>query len=1235
MNKNKLKTYAPKARQAFIQAVTDRAHYYGLSKDNQEPVMVEGDFAIIAGQAHPKAVADQRKKLEERISASSFDHVMEEIAYTWFNRLVAIRYMELHGYLSHGYRVLSNPEPDNDIPEILDKAQHVTLPGLNKDRVVELKMDGTQDEELYRMLLVAQCNELYHWMPFLFENIKDCTELLLPDKLLHSASLIRDLVNEIEKSDWQEVEIIGWMYQFYISEKKDQVIGKVVKSEDIPAATQLFTPNWIVKYLVQNSLGAQWMATYPNSSLKEKMEFYIEPAEQTEEVQRQLAEITPDALNPEELTLLDPACGSGHILAEAYDLLKEIYLERGYRKRDIAELILKKNLFGLEIDDRAAQLAGFAIMMKARADDRQLFDKQVQPNIVSIQESKELDVHEIVRAINAPLTDKNVEDTPSSLEELQTAIETPLFAASNKKAPVLDDQEKLTVDDLTTLLGLFEHGKTFGSLIRVPDLLAKKLPAMAERVTKARGSGDPYAQAQAVKVEPFIRQALIMAGKYDAIVANPPYMGSGGMNGMLKKFARDHFPDTKSDLFACFIDRGYTLAKDTGHNAMVTMQSWMFLSSFEKMRACMLREKTIRTTAHLGARAFGSISGEVVQTTACVLQNRSLQGYKPVFIRLLDGGEEEKRAALANGEKRFATTTQDELKKIPGSPIAYWLSDRMRHAFEAGVGLGKSVAIKSGMSTTDNERFLRMWWEIDRLTFSTTCSTLESASESLSKWFPFKKGGEYRKWYGNDGYVLNWRDDGREIKTAVVNNPSDPNTRHWSRRIFGVEHFFKPGITWTKISTSDFSCRWHDCGHIFSDASNGAFPEAHPLVTLGLLNSSVGSRYLKIISPTLNYKAGDVSKLPVLSVSAGDAELVDTAMKILVEQSSDDWDAYERSWDFQSLPILPASSDSTPALESRYTTCISQNRDTVAEMKRLEEENNRLFIDAYGLQDELTPDVPIEQITLTVNPAYRYGGKLTEEEQWTRFRQDTMAELVSYAIGCMMGRYSLDEPGLIYAHSGNEDFDPNRYTKFPADDDGLVPLTDTEWFDDDACNRLIEFISVAWDSGHLEDNLTFLADNLGPKKSESSRETMRRYICDSFFKGHLKTYKKRPIYWLFTSGKKKAFQCLVYLHRYNEGTLARMRTEYVIPLQGRINSRIEMLTKDVDSATSTSAASKIRKEITKLERQAEELMQFDEKLRHYADMKIKLDLDDGVKVNYGKFGDLLAEVKAVTGKKPD
>ena len=611
-------------------------------------------------------------------------------------------------------------------------------------------------------------------------------------------------------------------------------------------------------------------------------------------------------------------------------------------------------------------------------------------------------------------------------------------------------------------------------------------------------------------------------------------------------------------------------------------------------------------------------------------------GFNGRFLRLFD-----KQGSVASNEeleRRFHTnprfsTSNIEFKKIPGSPVAYWVSEQVRAVFEEGTLLGTLVDARQGLATANNDQFLRRWHEVDHGKCSYDSKSRDAAAQSGKKWFPYNKGGEFRKWYGNQDYLVNWENDGRAIRAFGTENGGRARSV-----LRNTEFYFQESLTWSDVTSGPASFRLKGSGgiHDVTGMSAFSFRGVERLLLAGYCNTPIVLAIARTTNPTLHFQIGNFVNIPFIEV-VGKNLCRDVTKNVdrLVRTTVNDWNAYERSWDFESLPILTVSSEPTPTIESSYTAWVTQNRNTIAETKRLEEKNNRLFIDTYGLADELAPDVPIEQITLTVNPAYRYGGKLTEEEQWTRFRKDTMAELVSYAIGCIMGRYSLDAPGLIYAHSGNVGFDASRYTTFPADPDGIVPLTDSDWFDDDAAHRLIEFISVAWDASGLEDNLAFLADNLSPKKNESSRETLRRYLCDSFFKDHLQTYKKRPIYWLFSSGKQKAFQCLVYLHRYNEGTLARMRTEYVIPLQGMMASRVRQLEGDIAVAASTTHRRRLEKERETLVKQQSELREFDEKLRHYADQRIGLDLDDGVKVNYGKFGDLLAEVKAVTGAKAD
>ena len=1194
MNTNNIKKYAPKARSAFIDAMTKQAAKYGITAKGIEPLEQKGDLALIGDRAFPASIIRPRAALVQKVAQLGFAQAMEQAAYSWFNRLCAIRFMELKDYLDHGLRVLSHPSQEGGF-QIVDDCLNIELPGLDKQRIIELKLDGNQDEELYRELLLAQCHALHQAMPFLFEAIDDQTELLLPDNLTKTDSLIRELVDAIPEEDWQDVEIIGWLYQFYISEKKDQVIGKVVKSEDIPAATQLFTPNWIVKYMVQNSLGAQWLATYPDSPLKAQMEYYIEPAEQTAEVNAQLAAITPSALNPEELTLIDPACGSGHILVEGYELFKAIYLERGYRQRDLPQLILEKNLFGLDIDERAAQLTGFALMMKGRADDRRLFERGVKLNVMALQDSAGFEADTVINGVNL-------------------------------------GQLGLQPDDLTELKRLFEHATTFGSLIQVPEGLAKKLPSL-KKLSQAT-SQDLFVADELKRLVPQVQQAEILTAQYDAVVANPPYMGSKGMNPLVKKFSKDFYANAKSDLFSCFIERGFTLAKSAGYNSMVTMESWMFLSSYEKFRNKFLHQHTPQTLAHFpydGKRP--TVMGINFGVAVISAHNAYIKNYRASYScsRYYELNSDGVPLKLPTPNERLKVVSVDALVKVPGVPVAYWVSDTIRTVFESSKSIKDVAAVKQGLATTEDQRFLRRWQEVDISEIGFKVSDCAESLVSGRKWFPFNKGGKFRRWYGNQEMLVNWEQDGLEIKNNIIKRypylNGNPDFVAKNR-----DFYFKSGFTWNQTGSGVPSFRYVPVGFIFAHIGSMLFPfdQDQEADILCFLNSRVSQVLIDIVSPTIGLEVGHVSKLPTRSML--NSTLKESAF---VELSKRDWDSYEVSWDFLSLPLRAACLDITATLESSYTAWINQNRGTIAEMQRLEEENNRLFIEAYGLADELSADVPVEQITLTVNPAYRYGGMMSKDELWARFREDSMQELVSYAIGCMMGRYSLDEPGLIYANSGNEGFDPSRYPSFPADDDGIVPLTDKEWFADDAANRLVEFIAQAWDKTHLEANLRFLADNLSPKKGEGSRDTLRRYLCDNFFKDHLQTYKKRPIYWLFSSGKQKAFQCLVYLHRYNASTLSRMRTLHVIPLSAKLNSYANKLEQDIDASTSTAEKKVLEKQLATLHNQQAELATFDEKLRHHADLRITLDLDDGVKVNYGKFGDLLAEVKAVTGDKAE
>ena len=1206
MNRTKLKNYAPQARRDFIQAMTDRAAYFGLTADKTEPIVQRGDVAVIAGREHPRAVAVKRKQLEDRIKRHGFEPTMEAMAYTWFNRLVAIRFMELHGYLEHGYRVLSHPE-GKLTPEILEHAEHVELPGLKKDAVIDFKLAGNKEGELYRLLLTAQCNALHTAMPFLFEKVEDETELLLPDNLLNSDSLIRKLVSEIEEEDWKEVEIIGWMYQFYISEKKDEVIGKVVASEDIPAATQLFTPNWIVKYLVQNTLGRQWLATYPQSALRQQMAYCIEPAEQTPEVQEHLKTITPTSLNPEELTLLDPACGSGHILVEAYDLFKAIYQERGYRVRDIPALILQKNLFGLEIDDRAAQLAAFALMMKARADDRRIFDSEAKPNVMAIQASQGMNAADLTHALNSPI---NKEDAPP--EYLFEEIQEEKDGLFNKKA--LAEKGHVSQGDVASLLSLFENAKTLGSLIQIPPKLAAELPEIEKRLDEVLKFGD-LTHASAHVLKPLLQQGRVLARQYNAVVANPPYMGSKFFPPVLKRHIQDNYSDFDKDLFSSFIARNRAFSFTRGEIGVMSPFTWMFIASHQELRDYLLNTATPTSLIQLEYSGFAEATVPICTFT---LHNAHIAGFKSSFVRLSDfkGADQQGPRTLEAINDRACpwryVAQPDSFKLIPGSPFAYWVSDRLRDSFADGQSLNEIGKATLGMNSTDNAKYVRLWHEVEYHNIGFDFGSNEEAATSDYRWFPYNKGGEYRKWYGNREHVINWHKGGKDIHEA-----NSLPMEYRGAPVRSKQYQFKECITWSFVSSSFFGVRYSPKGSLFDVAGSSFFAESHhlPLLT-GFLCSPLAFKMLQLLNPTLNFQVGNIASLPVVPAVWEHQGRLSEIARDCIRIAKIDWDRNEQSWDFQRSPLLyELNNPGLATIQESFEGYRDIATASVEQMRKLEEENNRILAQAYGLSEEMRLDVPEASI------------KLNRAD-----REEDIKRLLLYAIGCMMGRYSLDMPGLIYANSGNQGFDPSQYKTFRADDDGIIPLLETDWgIRDDATNRLVEFIGVAWPKEHLEENLKFVADSLGPNNGEQARETIRRYLATGFYKHHLSMYKKRPIYWLFSSGKHQAFQCLVYLHRYHEGTLARMRTEYVIPLQGQISARIEHLEGDKAKATSTSHRKKLQKEQDDLKKQQAELLVFEEKLKHAADHKISLDLDDGVKVNYAKFGDLLAESKAITG----
>lgn len=1230
MNTNNIKKYAPQARREFIEAVGKRLNQFGVYTDKKgkaltisEPI-VSGSVMQIDGNSFDAGLAQARKRLTSRAEKLGFDPLVEHVAYTWFNRLCAIRFMELKGdYLEHGLRVLSHPEKANGF-ELLDHAQDVAEDlGLDRNHIVELKLAGNKDEELYRHLLLGQCHKLHEAMLFLFEALDDETELLLPDNLTRTDSILRGLVDNIPEQDWQQVEIIGWLYQFYISEKKDQVIGNVVKSEDIPAATQLFTPNWIVKYLVQNSVGRQWLMTYPDSGLKALMEYYIEPAEQEASVTANLAMITPASIEPESIKVIDPACGSGHILVEAYEILKSIYEERGYRSRDIPKLILENNLVGLDIDDRAAQLAGFALMMKAREDDRRIFTRDIKLNVLALQSTQNLNLPELWRKL-ALNKDAKIGMTESIFDDAQTNL-----------VDAVDDADFTALE---SVLALFEHAKTFGSLIHVPANKAEYLQDLKNQLQALTEQGDSYQKPAAAVLLPFVQQAWLLAQRYDAVIGNPPYMGTNGMSPDLKLFISANYNDAKVDLFSCFIDKAIILTKANKNMALVVQQSWMFLSSFEDFRKNVLSKINITSMSHIGYNSFPELNSKVVQCVSFSANKSNINNYIGTYYNLNSGhpSSNKSEAFLNINKKDIHMISQSEFEKIPGSTIAYWSSNNTRNAFQKFDKLSGIAKPRTGLNTGNNDYFLKYWHELDFSRISFNIVSIDSLIESKSKWIPYNKGGDFRRWYGNNELVVNWENNGKEIKDFALERNKG---KHWSRFVQNTDFFFKEGICWSFINFSRFAVRYKPAGYIFDVQGTSAFPQKENIEeVMAILCSKVGYHFLSCLNPTLSFQAGNVSCVPYIQLN--NRNIVKSLVQEAIEISKKDWDNYERSWDFL-YPLVLYEHKHSGKARSFYNSYKEKCYCATKKLALIEAKINKEVISSYSLEDELSSSQNEDGITLFSNPFFRYGASEYDKSSDTRFQSDTITEWLSYSIGCMMGRYSLDRPGLVYALSSNEGFadliTEGAFITFPADDDGIIPLTDQEWFKDDATNRFRDFVRTVWGEEDLPLNLDFVAESLclnalKPKKSESSLETVRRYLSTQFYKDHLKTYKKRPIYWLFSSGKQKAFECLVYLHRYNESTLSRMRTEYVTPLLGKYDSFADQLNKQIEDAT-TSEGTQLKKELVALEKKQTELREFDDKLKHYADMRIKLDLDDGVKMNYGKFGDLLVDVKAVTGGK--
>ena len=1171
MNKNAIKKFATEARRELISRVSQKASKYGIVPGDKS---VNPSADSYEGYVFSPTEKNQRIALIKKVEDKGYEQVIEEVAYTWFNRFVALRFMEVNGYLPTRVRVFTNSNNEFK-PQILTEATQMNnLEGLDVEKVYKFK-EANDDEGLYKYLLITQCNALNAVLPDMFQNIKDYTELLFPDDLLQGkSSVIRQMIELIPEEDWKDaVQIIGWLYQYYNSEKKDEVFAKrnsaKISKENIPAATQLFTPDWIVRYMVENSLGRLWLEGHPNDDLKSQWKYYLEDAKQPESVQAQLDNIREKHkdLTPEDLLCIDPCSGSGHVLTYMFDVLVQIYETYGYTTREAVSSIVKNNLYGLDIDKRAAQLAYFSIMMKACQYDRRFLKRGIKPHIYAITES------------NHKINDEIIDEFSNGDSKLKEAI--------------------------TTIKDELYDAKEYGSILTITPQDWDMLYARLEEV---KGEATMYGEA-IENLRPLIQVAQVLSQKYDVVVTNPPYMGSANMNAKLTKLVKKKYPDSKRDLFAVFIERCNQMVKKDSYYAMVTQHSWMFLSSFEKLRDKLL-ENDIVNMAHLGARAFEEIGGEVVQTTTFTVRKSNIKDYNGKYCRLIGAtSQEEKEKMFLNGKNCYVTD-QNNFSKIPGNPVAYWVSDKLIKVFKAGIPLQELAISRNGMKTGNNEKFLRLWWESNNDLICFDVKDISGAVSSNKKWFAYNKGGGARKWYGNNDYIVNWENRGHDI---FVNAKQDKR----NVQDYPDELKFTPSVTWSLINSGTPTFRYKQ-GNL-SDIAGMSFYKAHDKLKylLAFCNTNVASKILKLIAPTMNFQAGDVGRLPILQRKQ-DEEVIKKIVDENILLSQQDWDTYETSWGFKHHPLIRKVS----TISEAYDQWKSENNERFDQLKANEEELNRIFIDIYGLQDELTPEVADKDVT--VHKIFDSKDDVPETmkgSKYIRTKYDEVTSFISYAVGCIFGRYSLDVDGLAYA-GGN--WDNSKYTTFAADKDSIIPISDDEYFNDDIVNRLVNFVKVVYGEDTLQENLKFIADALGGKGHP--KEVIRNYFLNKFYKEHCKTYQKRPIYWLFDSGKKNGFKCLVYMHRYQPDTIARIRTDYVHEQQARYYTIIEDLEARIKAAD-TSEKIKLKNQLKVIKNQDEEIKTYEEKIHHLADQMISIDLDDGVKNNYELFKDVLAKIR--------
>ena len=1196
MDKNAIKKYAVWARRELIEKVSQKALQYGIEEGND----IDSTLVSINGVLLSNVEKEQRQALIRRIKELGYRQVMEEVAYTWFNRFIALRFMEVNGYLPSHVRVFTDEE-GRFKPQIMSEALHLDIEGVDIEKVYALKSDN-KDDDLFKYLLITQCNALSGILPKMFQKIADYTELLLPDFLLRDGSVIEQMVNgEIPEDDWKDqVQILGWLYQYYNSEPKDAVFAALKKNvkitkENIPAATQLFTPDWVVRYMVDNSLGRLWLQGHPSDSFRSELKYYLDEDEQEIEVQNALEIMLKETKisAPQDIRCIDPCMGSGHILCYMFDLLVKIYEDYGFSARDAVQNIVEKNIWGLDIDDRAAQLAYFAVMMKARQYDRRFFTKQIQPNVFSIDESNGISL--------------------SYLEKMGRNLS--------------KEERQLAVEQITRLLSELNDAKEYGSITQVSECDWKLLYRFVSGFNdnEEQLTLDFYLENEIKnRIERLIRLGEALAQTYHITVTNPPYMGNTGMDAKLSAYVKDRYSNGKADMFAVFVQRAEEMTKKGGIYAMITQPSLLFLPSFTELRKSVLVNGNLLNSIHMGRGIFGIDFGSAA---ICVRNIAGLSSYKAKFVRLhertfqyikpediealylkainriyekydfsnYDTGIGINNSSAGKGIKLLYSINLNKFMSIPGVPFAYWITDAYLNAFENGMSLGDYCDVKQGMSTADNDRFLRLWHEVDFKKIAFLCESSNEASLSGKKWFPYNKGGNFRKWYGNNEYVINWENDGLELrgfKKAVLRN---------------TEYYFKEALTWSLISSKGkLGIRYSEQGHLFDAGGSSLFSSKNLLYILAFLSSNVAQTMLNIINPTMNFSNGVLSKVPIL-IDEKYLSRVEQLSKSNVEMAKKIWNWEETSWDFEKPIFLCFKGND---LRTTISNCLEARKSTLSEIGNNEEEIDSIFAEIYNIHQKEEIAITEESDEENNDEADNGDGSVVE-----------IKDFISYAVGCMFGRYSLDNPGIVCA-GGN--YDENEYVSFVPDEDAIVPICDDEYFSDDIVGRFILFVEIIFGKANLEENLQYIADTLGG--NGTSREIIRNYFINDFYNDHIKKYQKRPIYWLFDSGKKNGFKCLIYMHRYQPDTIARIRTDYVHEQQARYRTAIEETEKRIESASGSDKV-KLTKKLNTLKAQDDEIHAYEEKIHHLADQMISIDLDDGVKHNYEIFKDVLAKIK--------